>query len=238
MTVRINFLPRNYQPPKQMGVKDFGIAAAVALAVVATGAYYATVYAGAADSERQVAADQAKHEGVKALLAEAEEIKARELRVTQAEQQLRVLAGRQWSGVLNVLSLLTPKHVAWTSMTASGDTISLRGTGRNLEDVAQLLGGLVTETTVKQVSLKTVTEKGIPVAVTVKSGDTNAPKDVGKDSTSDSSKDGGKDKKDPTQAAVDSFLEALRGSNMPREMEFDLTITLVPAEGRNVQHGA
>ncbi|HYF93616.1 MAG TPA: PilN domain-containing protein [Symbiobacteriaceae bacterium] len=227
MTVRINFLPKSYTPPKQVGPKEMGVAAGVALAVVAVGAYYSAVYAGTVDLERQIVSDQAKHESVKASLAEAEQIKAREARVAEAEQQLQVLAGREWSGVLAILSRLTPKRVMWTSLKANGDTITLRGSGQNLEDVAQLLGGLVTETLVDHVSLRTATEKGFPVAVTVNSGAKGGAEGTGKAAPVD-----------PAQAAVDRFLEAVRGQDLPREMEFDLTITLVPAEGRNVQHGA
>jgi Flp pilus assembly protein TadB len=106
MTVRINFLPRNYQPPKQLGVKEWGIAAAAALAIVATGAYYTSVYAGTADLEHQVSASQAKLQNVKTLLAQADEIKLREARITKAESDLKVLAGRHWSTTLLTLVMI------------------------------------------------------------------------------------------------------------------------------------
>ncbi|HWI50680.1 MAG TPA: PilN domain-containing protein [Symbiobacteriaceae bacterium] len=215
MTVRINFLPRNYQPPKQMGAKETGVAVAVALAVVATGAYYATVYAGTADMERQVAADQSKLQTVQALLAEADDIKSREARVLKAEQDLKALAGRHWSGVMLTLSQLTPQHVTWRSMKADGSTISLGGSAKSLFDVAQLMGGLVTETTVEQVSLKVVTEKNITLTMTVKP-----------------------DGKQPATVDQKAVTEMVQQIGEVRQLDFEMTITLTPAEGRELPHGA
>lgn len=220
MTVRINFLPKQYQPPKQLGPKEWAIAAATALAIVATGGYYTSVYAGTMDMERQVQADQAKHQSVKALLVQADEIRTREAQVAKAEVDLRSLAGRQWSGVLFTLTQLTPKQVTWTSLQVNGNQVSLKGTGEGLVDIAQLLGGLVTEKSVEQVSLKMVNEKGVPVVVTVQ-----AP-------TKESGKAG--------EAAVAEATKALSTMNLGtiRQLEFDMTITLTPAEGRAIQHGA
>jgi Tfp pilus assembly protein PilN len=215
MTVRINFLPRNYQPPKQLGVKEWGIAAAAALAIVATGAYYTSVYAGTADLEHQVSASQAKLQNVKTLLAQADEIKLREARITKAESDLKVLAGRHWSTTLLTLSQLTPQHVTWTSVKADGDNLVLKGTGRGLVDIAQLMGGLVTDTSVREVSLKVVTEKGIPITVTVKSND-----------------------KDPAKAGQDAIKDATKELGTIKQLEFEMVITLVPAEGREMPHGA
>lgn len=224
MTVRINFLPKQYQPPKQLGPKEWAIAAATALALVATGGYYASVYAGTMDMERQVQADQAKHQSVKALLVQSEEIKAREAQVAKAEVDLRSLAGRRWSGVLFTLTQLTPKHVTWTSLEVNGDQVTLKGTGKGLVDIAQLLGGLVTEKSVAQVSLRVVNEKGVPVVVTVQ-----AP-------SAESGKAG--------EAAVAEATKALGELNLGtvevgtiRQLEFDMVITLAPAEGRAIQHG-
>ena len=215
MTVRINFLPRNYQPPKQMGAKETGVAVAVALAVVATGAYYATVYAGTADMERQVAADQGKLQTVQALLAEADDIKSREARVLKAEQDLKALSGRHWSGVMLTLSQLTPQQVTWRSMKADGSTISLGGSAKSLFDVAQLMGGLVTETTVDQVALKVVTEKNITLTMTVKP-----------------------DGKQPATVDPKAVTEMVQQIGEVRQLDFEMTITLTPAEGRELPHGA
>lgn len=215
MTVRINFLPRNYQPPKQMGPKEIGIAVAMALAVVATGSYYATVYAGTLDMERQAQANQTKLQDVQALLAEAEEIKTREVRVAKAESDLKALAGRHWSGVLITLSQLTPQHVTWKDLKAEGSTINLSGTGRSLVDIAQLMGALVTETSVDQVALKVVTEQNVTLTMTVKSS---------------SSEPG---KVDPK--AVSQMTQEL---GEVRQLEFQMVITLTPAEGRAVPNGA
>lgn len=215
MTVRINFLPRNYQPPKQMGAKETGLAVAAALAVVATGAYYATVYAGTADMERQVAADQSKLQTVQALLAEADDIKAREARVYKAEQDLKALSGRHWSGVMLTLSQLTPQHVTWQSLKADGSTINLGGSAKSLVDVAQLMGGLVTETTVEQVALKVVTEKNVTLTMTVKS-----------------------DGKQPAKVDQSAVTEMVQQIGAVRRLDFELVITLTPAEGRELPDGA
>jgi Tfp pilus assembly protein PilN len=211
MTVRINFLPKSYQPPKQMGAKEWGIIAATALVVVGTGAYYSSVYSGTVAMASQAEASQVKLKQVQAQLAHATEIKTREVNVVRAEQDLKSLAGRQWSSVLLTLSQLTPKHVSWTSLKASGDEITLKGTSRGLVDMAQLLGGLVTESTVQQVTLKFINEKGIPISVVVKQGD----------------------KTDGTSG----LAEQMKDVGEVKTMEFELVVTLVPAEGRKSPYG-
>ncbi|HWI64366.1 MAG TPA: PilN domain-containing protein [Symbiobacteriaceae bacterium] len=211
MTVRINFLPRNYQPPKQMGAKEFGVAVAVALAVVATGAYYGTVYAGTLDMERQTQADQVKLQSVQVLLAEAEDIKAREAKVNQAERDLKALAGRHWSSTLLTLSQLTPQQVTWKSMKAEGNNLTLTGTGRGLVDIAQLMGGLVTETTVDQVALKVINEKNVTLTMTVKANSKDSKLDL---------------------------AQLAQHVGEVRQLEFEMVITLTPAEGRELPHGA
>lgn len=208
MTVRINFLPRNYQPPKQMGAKEWGIVAAVAVGVLATGGYYSSVFAATAGLERQVVQDKARLTTIQAQLAEAEDIKARETRVTQAETDLKALAGRHWSGVLLTLAQLTPQHVSWTSLDVKSNNITLKGTGRGLVDVAQLMGGLVTEQSVDMVALRFINEKGMPVVVTLKPGDKSGVPDE------------------------------IRAMGTARNLEFEMVITLVAAEGRQVPNGA
>ncbi|MDF2628537.1 MAG: hypothetical protein K0R39_2368 [Symbiobacteriaceae bacterium] len=224
MTVRINFLPKQYQPPKQLGPKEWAIAAATALALVATGGYYASVYAGTADLERQVQADQAKHQSVKTLLVQADEIKVREAQVAKAEVDLRSLTGRQWSGVLFTLTQLTPQHVTWTNLKVEGSQVSLKGTGRSLIDIAQLLGGLVTDTSVEQVSLKMVNEKGMPVVVTVQAPEPDA-NGKSKDAVAEATK------------ALSTLELGPVELGVIRQLEFDMVIILAPAEGRTIQHG-
>ena len=211
MTVRINFLPRSYQPPKQMGAKEWGIALATVAAVLATTGYYTSVYSGTIGLERQAQADTGKLKGVQAQLAQAEEIKARETRVATAEHDLMSLAGRHWSSVLLTLTQLTPQHVAWTGLKTNGNDIVLQGTSRGMVDMAQLMGGLVTESTVDMVTLKTVDEKGMPITVTVKAGD---------------------------KSGVVDGIKDLKDLGMVRQLDFELVITLLPAEGRPMPHGA
>lgn len=206
MTVRINFLPRNYQPPKQLGARELGWAAAAAVAVVATGVYYMSVYTGTVGLEEQIAADQARHETVKAQLAQATFIKGREEQVARAEAEVRQLAGRHWSGVLLTLRDLTPEHVTWTSLKVEGNNMVLQATSRGLVDVAQLFGGLTDLSEVEQVSLKYVNEQGHPMAATVKPGEQVLP-------------------------------EAIRTLSAYRQLEFEMVITLKPAEGRAQPHG-
>jgi Tfp pilus assembly protein PilN len=212
MTVRINFLPKSYQPPKQVGAKEIGIVVAAAVALLGTGGYYTSVYAGTVTTANQTKADEMKLKQVQTRLALAEQISGRETRVTQAETDLKSLAGRHWSGVMITLSQLTPQHVSWTALKTSGNDITLKGTSRGMIDMAQLLGGLVTESTVDQIALKFINEKGIPVSVVVKQGD----KVDGKNNVPDQLKEMG----------------------TVRNLEFELVITLVPAEGRQLPHGA
>jgi Tfp pilus assembly protein PilN len=211
MTVRINFLPRHYQPPKQMGAKEWAIAVACVAAVLAAGGYYSSVYSGTVSLERQAEADSLQLKTVQAKLVEAEEVKARETRVTLAEQELKSLSGHRWSGVLLTLTDLTPKTMSWISLKTAGNDITLTGTSRGLVDMAQLLGGLITEPSINQVTLKAMSETGIPITVTVKAGD---------------------------QTGVVEGIKSLQDLGMVRQMEFELVITLMPAEGRQLPHGA
>jgi|GEM_PF-3261134 len=216
MTVRINFLPRNYQPPKQMGAKEWGIAVAAAVVVAGTGIFYGGVYASTAGMESVAMADETKLANVQAQLALADDIKQREQRVAQAEAELKSLSGRHWSSVLLDLRELTPQHVAWTSIQAVGSDLTLKGTSRGLVDVAQLMGGLVTDTSIDQVQLKFINEKGVPVSVYIK------PKDA----------------KDAKGGAAQAVTDALKEMPTVRQLEFEMIITLVPAEGGQLPHGA
>lgn len=207
MTVRINFLPKTYQPPKQLGPKEWTIAAGVAAGVVATSVFYMSTFATAARLENQVKAAAAKHQQVKADLALAAEIRAREEKVAQAEKDLRSLVGRPWSTILLTLADLTPQQVTWHSLTVQDSQITLKATGRGLVDVAQLFGGLVDHSQVEQVSLRYVNEQGVPVKITVKAGE--------------------KDPNLQTSLTLRSF----------RQLEFEMVITLVRPEGGAMQNG-
>lgn len=209
MTVRINFLPRNFQPPKPAGAKEYGIAAAAGLALVAMGVFYTSTYASTARLEQQTALQESQLQGVKALLAQAADIKQRESAVAQAETDLMSLAGRQWSGVLLTLRDLTPQHVTWLSLKAEKDSIVLKGNSRGLVDVAQLLGGLIDTKEVEEVALKYYDEKGIPITIKVRA-----------DQTEEQPK--------AEETATGLF----------RQMEFELVIKLIKAEGRKLPNGA
>lgn len=208
MTVRINFLPRSYQPPKQLGVKEWAVVAAAAVGVVAATVFYMSAFAGANRLEGQVTVDTAEHQRVKVLLGQATEIRTREEQVAQSERELRSLVGRPWSGVVLTLADLTPQHVSWQDLTVEGHQIILKASSRGLVDVAQLFGGLVDLSQVEQVSLRYVNEQGIPVTLSVKADE--------------------KDLKVQTSMILQSI----------RQLEFEMVITLVRSEGGPMPNGA
>lgn len=199
MTVRINFLPKNYQPPKQLGAKEWGAIAAAAVTMAATGLYYSSVYSAAGALEQRVISDRQQLQVIKAKLAQAQEIKAREDRVQAAEAELQALTGRDWSGVLIKLRELTPQHVTWTNLKAENDGIVLKALSRGLVDVAQLFGGLVDDPEVDQVALKYLDEKGVPITAVITDKET--------------------------------AQEVVKEIGIYRQLEFEMTITLVKAEG-------
>ncbi len=178
MTVRINFLPKTYQPPKQLGPKEWAAAAGIAVAVVGTTTYYMASFASVARLEKQVTQQQELDQRVKADLVRAAEIKAQEERVAKAKAELKALQGRHWSGILLALSDLTPQHVTWTDVNVQGDTITLKANSRGLVDVAQLFGGLVDNGEVTEVTLKYVNEDGVKVQVSAKPEDDKAKKEA------------------------------------------------------------
>lgn len=208
MTVRINFLPKTYQPPKQLGPKEWAVAGAVTVAAVATTVFYMGTFASTARLETQVLTDQTKLQTVRTHLTQAAELKAREDQIARAEMELRALSGRPWSAVLLTLRDMTPQHVTWTSLTVTGNEVTLKAWGRSLVDVAQLLGGLVDLNQVDQVTLHYVNESGLPVSVTTKGGDKNAQIDAAR--------------------ALGSF----------RQLEFEMVITLARTEGGLMPNGA
>lgn len=206
-TVRINFLPRSYQPPKQLGLKEWAAAAGVAVVMVATTVYYMSMFASTKRFEGEFDRSQMRHQAVKTKLAEATDLRAREERVAHAEGELNSLAGHRWSSVLITLSDLTPARVTWTNLTVERNGLRLMGTAGGLVDVAQLFGGLLNSSGVEAVTLKYVNEKGVPVAVTARSGEEK-----------------------PT--AVE-----MKGIPLLSQLEFEMTITLVRPERGLVSHG-
>jgi Tfp pilus assembly protein PilN len=215
MTVRINFLPRNYQPPRPMGARGWLAVGAAVVTLASAGAYYGSVYTGTLRLEAQALRDRRDLQVVQGKLAEAAAIRTREERVALAEQELKALAGRHWSGVLLILSQLTPEHVTWISLESKGDDLVLKGSSRGMVDLAQLMGGLVTDLTVDQVALRAVNEKGVPVTLVVRPPSPEHP-------------DGG----------TDRLSEAMKELAKLRQLEFELVITLKAAGGGAVQRGA
>lgn len=213
MMVRINFLPKTYQPPKQLGPKEWAMAAGVAVAVVSTSVFYMTAFAGASRMETQVKADQARHQQVKADLSRAAELKAREEQVARAKADLKSLEGRDWSPVLLSLRDLTPQHVTWGSVKIEGDSITLKATSRGLVDVAQLFGGLLDQGQVSEVALRYVNENGTPVQFSMKANED-------------------KEKQEAKEAAAPKVF-------MFRTLEFEMLIKLNPLrEGGQTANGA
>lgn len=208
MTVRINFLPKTYQPPKQLGPKEWAVTGAVAAAAVATTVFYMGTFASTSRLETQVLTDQTKLQTVRTQLNQVVEVKAREDQIARAEMELRALSGRPWSALLLTLRDMTPQHVTWTSLTVSGNEVTLKGWSRSLVDVAQLFGGLVDLNQVDQVTLRYVNEAGAPMSVTAKGGDKDAQIDAAK--------------------ALGSF----------RQLEFEMVITLTRTEGGPMPNGA
>lgn len=206
-TVRINFLPRSYQPPKQLGAKEWAAAAGVAVVMVATTVYYMSLFSSTKRIEGELDRSQIRYQAVKTKLAEATDLKVREERVARAEADLQSLAGHRWSSVLITLSDLTPVRVSWTSLTAERDNLRLMGTAGGLVDVAQLFSGLLNNAGVEAVTLRYVNEKGVQVAVTARSGE-EAPAAAG-----------------------------MPASPLLTQLEFEMTITLVRPERGLVSHG-
>ncbi|HEY3364405.1 MAG TPA: hypothetical protein VGK74_05075 [Symbiobacteriaceae bacterium] len=233
MTVRINFLPRTYQPPKRLEARQWGVALAAVTAMAAIGMYYTSVYAGTVKLGHETEATQLKLQQVKAGLAQATDIKAREDKVTKAEADLKSLTGRHWSSVLLDLRESTPQHVTWTGLKVAGNSITLHGTNRGLVDVAQLLGSLVNDKNVEQVNLRYINEKGIPITFAAKGTSASGALTPGAPTsgalTPGILDNGGKQTQpDPLPAILGTF----------RQMEFEMEIILVGSEGGKPENGA
>jgi len=207
MTVRINFLPKTYQPPKQLGAKEWAVAAGAAVAVVGTSVFYMGTFSDTARMERMIVVEQAQLQGAKAELAEAAQLKIREDKVVQAESELNALGGRNWSRVLLNLTDLTPQQVTWASVSVKGDELTLVGTSAGLVDVAQLFGGLLDNPEIAHVALRYINEEGLPITIAAATDD-----QLG-------------------QAVARQTLVTFR------QMEFEIVITLSASEGGRRQYG-
>lgn len=208
MTVRINFLPRTYQPPRQMGTREWVAVGALVAGLAAAGSFYALGFAATGRMEQQVAVDQVELQAVRAQLTEAADLRSREERVASAEAELKALSGQRWSGVLLNLRDLTPRYVTWTGLKAEGEQITLTAVATGLTDVAQLLGGLANHPDVDEAALRFVSEKGLPIILTSRT---------------------------VTDEQVSEILEEV---GTYRQLEFELVITLVKPEGRQIPRGA
>lgn len=171
MGIRINLLPRSYQPPKPIGVKEAIIAAAVGLTVLGGGAYYVSAWTGLGRTEQEIQTKTAQVQQVELKLADAASIKQREAKVSTAEGDLKALMGRDWSPLLETLAEMTPQHLTWSELKVVGDQMSLKGNARGLIDLAQLFGGVVNHPAVEYAGLRYVNEQGVVVTLTIKEKD-------------------------------------------------------------------
>lgn len=171
MGIRINLLPRSYQPPKPVGAKEAMIAAAVGLTIFGGGAYYVSAWTGIGRMEQEIQTKTAQVQQVELKLADAASIKQREAKVAEAEGDLKALVGRDWSPLLESLAEMTPQHMTWSELKVVGEQISLKGNARGLIDLAQLFGGIVNHPSVDFAGLRYVNEQGILVTLTIKDRD-------------------------------------------------------------------
>lgn len=208
MTVRINFLPKTYQPPKQLGAREWAVAAGAAVAVVGTSVFYMGTFSDTSRMERVIVADQARLQSTKAQLSEAVQIKIREDKVVLAEAELNALGGRNWSGVLLHLTDLTPQLVTWSSVNVKGDELTLGATSSGLVDVAQLFHGLLVNPEIEHVALRYINEQGTTITIAASTDD-----QLG-------------------QSVAGQTLVTFR------QMEFEMVITLAASEGGRKQYGA
>lgn len=171
MGIRINLLPRSYQPPKPVGAKEAMIAAAVGLTLLGGGAYYVSAWTSLGRMEQEIQTKNAQVQQVELKLADAASIKQREAKVAEAEGDLKALMGRDWSPLLESLAEMTPQHMTWSELKVVGEQITLKGNARGLIDLAQLFGGVVNHPTVEYAGLRYVNEQGVLVTLTIKEKD-------------------------------------------------------------------
>lgn len=171
MGIRINLLPRSYQPPKPVGGREVIVAAAVGLTLFGGGAFYVSTWSGIGRLEQEIQTKSAQYQQVEQKLAEAASIKQREAKVAEAEGDMKALMGRDWSPLLENLAEMTPQNMTWTELSVLGNGVTLKGNARGLIDLAQLFGGLVNHPDVEFASLRYVNEQGVPVTMTIKEKD-------------------------------------------------------------------
>lgn len=211
--IKINLMLKEYAPPRKAGALEWGLAAAAMLGAVVGSLYYMGVAADAEALTRQGVNQEQRLHRVKAQLAEVELIGNREVRVAQAEGELQGLVGRRWSHLLLTLRDLTPQEVTWQVLSIDHNTMTLTATSRGLIDVAQLFSGLTVHPQVDEVALRYVNEKGITVEF----------------------------KAEPAKAEPGKPQPVPEAQIRPpaqfRLLEFEISITLLPPEGRT-PHGA
>ncbi|HLO03087.1 MAG TPA: hypothetical protein VK191_08270 [Symbiobacteriaceae bacterium] len=171
MGIRINLLPRSYQPPKPVGAREAMIAAAVGLTLFGGGAYYVSAWTGIGRMEQEIQTKNAQVQQVELKLADAASIKQREAKVTGAEGDLKALVGRDWSPLLENLAEMTPQHMTWSELKVVGEQVTLKGNARGLIDLAQLFGGMVNHPSVEYAGLRYLNEQGVLVTLTIKDKD-------------------------------------------------------------------
>lgn len=171
MGIRINLLPKSYQPPKPLGAKEMMIAAAVGLVLFGGGAYYVSAWTGLGKMEQQITTKGSQLQQVQLKLADASAVKQREQKVSAAEGDLKALMGRDWSPLLESLAEMTPQNLTWTELKAGEERVSLKGNARGLMDLAQLFGGVVNHPAVEYAGLRYVNEQGVTITLTIKEKD-------------------------------------------------------------------
>jgi hypothetical protein len=171
MGIRINLLPKSYQPPKPVGAREMMIAAAVGLTLFGGGAFYVSAWTGLGRTEQEIQTKNAQYQQVQLKLADAASIKQREAKVAAAEADLKALMGRDWSLLLENLAEMTPQHLTWTDLKVGEDKIALKGNARGMIDLAQLFGGIVNHPSVDFAGLRYVNEQGVTVTLTIKDKD-------------------------------------------------------------------
>lgn len=200
--IKINLMLKEYAPPRKAGLLEWGLVAGMLLSSAAGAVYYMGVAADADQMAEQAASQEQRLHRVKAQLAEAALIRQREVRVDQAEGELKGLVGRRWSNVLLTLRDLTPQDVTWQLLSVDGDAMTLKATSQGLVDVAQLFSGLIVHQQVAEVSLRYVNEKGIKIEFSLEPA---------------------------TGEPVPQ--EQIRPASEFRQLEFEVVITLVRQEG-------
>jgi Tfp pilus assembly protein PilN len=171
MTVRINFLPPSYQPPRKLGARDYLVVGAVAAAVALGSVYYGNGYAELQATQARVETAQRQLSTVRERVADLEDVRAREQRVARAEIEIQSLKGRAWSTVLLGLRDLTPQRMYWTEFEVEDARITISGSAARLIDLAQFIVGLMSSPLVAQVDLQVTTETGAAVMASVTPGE-------------------------------------------------------------------